>query len=99
MDVNLVVGFLLLAALGFAVYMYVPIPRISEPFTVFDPADREHHKILPPNPGLGSLEPTLLPLDKQNADVRGEHALLRHGKGQGVPSKLMAASLVGAFDL
>ncbi len=80
------VGILLIAVLAIAAIYLSPRFQLSEPFTVYDPADNEHRHILPPNAGIGSLQPDLLPLDKQNADMRGPHALLRHveiGKVQG----------------
>jgi hypothetical protein len=72
--IELLIAVLLVAALGYAVYKVYPSLMVKEPFIVYKANDPEHRQILPPNAGLGSLEPTLLPLDKQNADMRGPYA-------------------------
>jgi len=84
-DLDLIVGILLVASLVFVVYKAMPMLLVKEPFFVYKntETDPEHKQILPPNPGLGSLEPNLLPLDKQNADWRGPHALRACGKLKG----------------
>jgi len=80
-DFDLVVGILLVFALAFVVYKALPLLSVTEPFFVYKMRnDAEHRQILPPNPGLGSLAPDLLPLDKQNADMRGPYALFSCGK-------------------
>lgn len=83
MDLDLVVGVLLVIALVYVVVKAIPTLMVKEPFFVYKSLDPEHRQILPPNPGLGSLEPNLLTLDKQNADMRGPHALRACGKIQG----------------
>jgi hypothetical protein len=82
MDLDLIVGILLVFALAFVIYKSIPLLSVTEPFFVYEKmcADTEHRKILPPNPGLGSLAPDLLPLDKQNADMRGSMAYMACGK-------------------
>ena len=80
-DFDLVVGILLVFALAFVVYKALPLLSVTEPFFVYEMRnDPEHKQILPPNPGLGSLAPDLLPLDKQNAEMRGPHAHFACGK-------------------
>jgi hypothetical protein len=80
-DFDLVVGILLVFALAFVVYKALPLLSVTEPFFVYEMRnDPEHRQILPPNPGLGSLAPDLLPLDKQNAEMRGPHAHFACGK-------------------
>ena len=80
-DLDLTVAICLVVALAYVVYKAVPLLMMKEPFTVYESAGiRTPSKILPPNPGLGSLTPDLLPLDKQNADMRGPAAYMAHGK-------------------
>jgi hypothetical protein len=83
MDLDLIVSILLVLALAYVVYKATPMLMVTEPFFVYKSVDPEHRQILPPNPGLGSLEPNLLPLDKQNADMRGPYALRACGKIKG----------------
>jgi len=82
-DLDLIAGMLLVVALAYVVYRAIPMLAVTEPFLVYKTNDPEHRQILPPNPGLGSLDPRLLPLDKQNADMRGPHAYNGCGKTQG----------------
>ena len=76
------VGILLVFALTYVIYKAIPLLYVTEPFFVYETRrnDAEHRQILPPNPGLGSLAPDLLPLDKQNADIRGSMAYMACGK-------------------
>lgn len=74
-DLELIVAILLVIALAFVVYKAVPMLMLNEPFSVYERVgDPEHRLILPPHPGIGSLTPDLLSLDKQNADMRGPYA-------------------------
>lgn len=72
--IELLIAVLLVIALAYAVYKVYPSLMVKEPFLVYKSNDPEHRQILPPNAGLGSLEPNLLSLDKQNADMRGPYA-------------------------
>lgn len=92
-DIDLIVGMLLVVALAVVAYKAIPLLSVSEPFWVYKSDDPEHKKILPPNAGLGSQDPRLLTLDKQNADMRGPHAYLGCGKIQGPypESEIMAS--------
>lgn len=73
-DLELIVAILLVVALAYVIYKAVPLLMAIEPFGVYERVDPEKRLILPPQPGLGSLAPDLLPLDKQNADMRGPAA-------------------------
>jgi len=85
MDLDLIVGILLVFALAYVIYKAIPLLSVAEPFFVYETRrnDAEHRQILPPNPGLGSLAPDLLPLDKQNAELRGSMAYMSCGKNKG----------------
>jgi hypothetical protein len=85
MDLDLIVGILLVFALAYVIYKAIPLLTVAEPFFVYESRrnDAEHRQILPPNPGLGSLAPDLLPLDKQNAELRGSRAYMSCGKNKG----------------
>jgi hypothetical protein len=75
LDLELIVAILLVVALAYVIYKAIPLLMVKEPFDVYKRVgDPEHRLILPPNAGLGSLAPDLLPLDKQNADMRGPYA-------------------------
>jgi hypothetical protein len=81
MDLDLIVGILLVFALSYVIYKSIPLLSVSEPFFVYKSTRADtQNRILPPNPGLGSLAPDLLPLDKQNADMRGSMAYMACGK-------------------
>ena len=83
-DLELIVAILLVIALAFVVWKAIPLLMVKEPFDIYKRVgDPEHRLILPPQAGLGSLAPDLLPLDKQNADMRGPHAYMAHGKTKG----------------
>ena len=83
-DLELIVAILLVIALAYVVYKALPMLMVNEPFSVYKRVgDPEHRQILPPQPGLGSLAPDLLPLDKQNADMRGPAAYMANGKTKG----------------
>ncbi len=73
-DLELIVAILLVCALAYTIYKAVPLLMVKEPFDVYKRVNPEHRLILPPQAGLGSLAPDLLPLDKQNADMRGPYA-------------------------
>jgi len=84
LDLELIVAILLVCALAYTIYKAVPLLMVKEPFDVYKRVgDPEHRQILPPQAGLGSLAPDLLPLDKQNADMRGPYAYMAHGKTKG----------------
>jgi hypothetical protein len=83
LDLELIVAILLVAAFAFVIYKAVPLLMIKEPFDVYKRVNSEHRLILPPQAGLGSLAPDLLPLDKQNADMRGPAAYMANGKTKG----------------
>jgi hypothetical protein len=75
LDLELIVAILLVMALAYVIYKAVPQLMLKEAFDIYKRVgDPEHRLILPPQAGLGSLAPDLLPLDKQNADMRGPYA-------------------------
>ena len=74
--IELLIAVLLVVGLAYAIYKVYPSLMVKEPFLVYKSNDPEHRQILPPNAGLGSQDPRLLPLDKQNADMRGPYAIL-----------------------
>ena len=83
LDLELIVAILLVMALAYVIYKAVPQLMLKEAFDVYKRVgDPEHRLILPPQPGLGSLTPDLLPLDKQNADMRGPYAYMTCGQSK-----------------